>query len=294
MEFNLDIAAMTQWTKAVGIPVLLIILGLIVLVKVANIAIDKYFKELTKASLDDEIEKRNKTLRHIIKSIVDITVVVIGALLVLSKLGIDITPILAAAGVLGLAVGFGAQRFIEDLITGAIILIEDQIRIGDCVKIGDKSGMVERVDLKTTVLRDFSGNVHYIRNGKIDIVTNMTKDFSMYVFDIGVAYKENAEEVIEVIKQVGEDLRNNTEIGKKMMEPIEVLGIDKFDDSAVVIKARAKTKPFEQWNVARAFNLKLKKRFDELNIEIPFPHTTLYVGQEKDGSSPALNVNINK
>ncbi|MFP4517765.1 MAG: mechanosensitive ion channel family protein, partial [Desulfovibrionales bacterium] len=151
-----------------------------------------------------------------------------------------------------------------------------------------------KINLRMIVLRDLSGNVHYIRNGKIDIVTNMTKDYSRYVFDIGVAYREDVDHVIEVVKAIDEEMRSDEVYGQDILEPIEILGLDKFADSAVVIRARTKTKPVRQWAVGREFNRRIKKRFDELDIEIPFPHTTLYMGQDKEGQAPAMNVKVKK
>jgi small conductance mechanosensitive channel len=141
-----------------------------------------------------------------------------------------------------------------------------------------------------TILRDFSGNVHYIRNGMIDIVTNMTKDYSRYVFEIGVAYREDVDEVFSVIKKVDEDLRADPEFKDLILEPIEIMGLDQFADSALVIKARTKTIPIKQWKVAREFNRRLKKAFDAADIEIPFPHVTLYMGQDKKGQAAPLRV----
>ncbi|MDD3149277.1 MAG: mechanosensitive ion channel family protein [Candidatus Gastranaerophilales bacterium] len=292
MNIELTLKTFLNWLLINGLPVILIIIGGFVSIKIFHFVLDRYFKIFAKTNDNIESEKRNNTLKAIMKSVFDIFIIISALLLILNKLGINIAPILAAAGVVGIAVGFGAQRFVEDIINGIIILAEDQIRVGDVVEIAGKGGLVERVDLKMVVLRDLSGNVHYIRNGKIDIVTNMTKDFSRYVFDIGVAYKENIENVIEIIKSVDEDLRNDPNFVNDILEPIEILGLDKFTDSAVIIRARTTTKPIKQWYVARAFNLRLKKRFDELGIEIPFPHRTLYVGQNKDSSSPILNMNV--
>jgi small conductance mechanosensitive channel len=211
-------------------------------------------------------------------------------MMVMNEIGIAIGPILAAAGIVGLAVGFGAQNLVQDVISGFFILMEDQIRVGDVIQTAGKGGLVEKVNLRMTVLRDLAGNVHFIRNGKIDIVTNMTKDFSRFVFEIGVAYREDVDEVIEVIKKVDEELRNDPAYSHDILEPIEVLGLDQFADSALIIKARTKTVPIQQWRIGREFNRRLKKKFDELNIEIPFPHRTVYMGQDKQGQAPALHV----
>ncbi len=143
-----------------------------------------------------------------------------------------------------------------------------------------------------TILRDLSGNVHYVRNGKIDVVTNYTKDFSRYLFDIGVAYRENVDEVIEVIKEVDEEMRNDPQYQKDILEPIDIMGLDQFADSAVVIRARNKTMPGKQWAIGREFKRRLKQKFDEKDIEIPFPHLTLYPGKDKQGQSPALNLEL--
>nr|MBC8379115.1 mechanosensitive ion channel family protein [Planctomycetota bacterium] len=216
----------------------------------------------------------------------------IAVLVVLKEIGIELGTGLAAAGVVGIAVGCGGQQLVKDISNGFFILLDDQIRVGDWVMIADKSGLVEGVNLRMITLRDLSGNVHFIRNGEITVVTNMTKEYSRYVFEIGVAYRENVDEVIEVIKQVDEELRDDAKYKYDILEPIEIMGLDRFADSAIIIKARTKTKPIRQWAVAREFNRRLKKKFDELDIEIPFPHTTLYMGQNKDGTAPPMNVNV--
>lgn len=150
--------------------------------------------------------------------------------------------------------------------------------------------MVENINLRITVLRDQAGNVHYIPNRSIDVVTNMTMGFSRHVFEVGVAYREDVEEVIEVLKQVDEELRAVPAFAEDIIEPLEVLGLDQFTDSAVIIKARTTTKPIRQWRVGREFNLRLKKAFDRRGIEIPFPHLTVYPGEDKQGKAPALHV----
>ena len=160
------------------------------------------------------------------------------------------------------------------------------------VDIAGKGGLVENVNLRMTTLRDAAGNVHYVRNGEITVVTNKTKEYSRYVFEIGVAYRENVDEVIEVLKQIDEELRQDPAFGPDILEPLEIQGLDRFADSAVIIRARNKTKPIRQWAVGREFNRRMKKKFDELGIEIPFPHVTLYMGQDKDGSSAPMNVNM--
>lgn len=196
---------------------------------------------------------------------------------ILNGLGVDIRPILTAAGVLGVAVGFGAKRFFEDIITGMSILLEGQVRVGDYIEISGHQGVVEKVDIKLIQLRDTQGRVHYIRNGMVDTVVNYTRDYSYYVFDIGVAYKENVDNVINVLKEIDEDFRKNSKVKDYVLAPLEIFGLDSFDDSAVIIKARIRTSPIKQWEVGREFNKYIKVKFDEKGIEIPFPQRTVYL-----------------
>lgn len=276
-----------QWTVTSG-PRLLLIAGL----AYAGIKISKTLicRAMTKKNDTPEHIKRTCTLTAVLTSVVTVTILLAAIGMALGEFGVKLGPLLAAAGVVGIAIGFGGQYLVKDLISGFFLLLDDQIRVGDVVDIAGKAGLVERVNLRMTVLRDFAGSVHFVPNGEIKVVTNMTKEWSRYVFDIGVAYRENVDEVIEVIKMVGEELRNDPKFKELILEPIEVLGLDRFADSALIIKARIKTLPIQQWNVGREFNARLKKAFDARGIEIPFPHMTLYMGQNKDGSAPAMNV----
>jgi small-conductance mechanosensitive channel len=227
-----------------------------------------------------EIEKRLDTLLGIVRSIIKIIAWAMIAMLFLRKMGIDIAPIIAGAGIVGLAVGFGAQELVRDFISGFFMLLENQIREGDVAIVNGTGGLVEHVGLRTIVLRDLSGVVHVFQNGKVNTLSNMTKKWSGMVFDIGVAYKEDTDKVYEIMIQVAEELRADPDFENKILEPIEVFGVDQFADSAVVIKARFKTKPIEQWAVGREYRRRLKKAFDEQGIEIPFPHRTVYWGEE--------------
>ncbi|MFH1626328.1 MAG: mechanosensitive ion channel family protein [Pseudomonadota bacterium] len=293
MEIKEYIQLILQWLLSSGLRVLLIVILALVALRVSRFLSTKIFS-ISKKERDSEFQKRADTLSSVIRYILVIGIIVVAGLMVMSELGIKIGPILAAAGIVGLAVGFGAQSLVQDVISGFFILLEDQIRVGDVVQIADKSGLVERVNLRMVVLRDLAGSVHYVRNGQIQVVTNMTKDYGRYVFDIGVAYREDVDTVIEVIKHVDEELRNDPRFKDDILEPIEILGLDRFADSAIIIKARTKTKPIRQWAVGREFNRLLKKRFDEKGIEIPFPHLTLYMGQDRQGRSAPLNVTVNK
>jgi small conductance mechanosensitive channel len=215
---------------------------------------------------------------------------VIVGLIVLSELGIHIGPLLAGAGIIGLAVGFGAQKLVQDVITAVFILLEDSVAVGDVVSVAGIGGLVEDLSIRSIRLRDLSGNVHTIPFSSVDTVTNMTKLYSYYLIDIGVAYQEDTDQVSEVCKKIVDDMRSDPEFGPEILEPLDVLGVDQFADSAIIIKARIKTRPIKQWTVGREFNRRMKKRFDELGIEIPFPHRTLYFGAAKDGSTPPLHM----
>lgn len=290
MEMNAYLQKMINWCLSSGLHIVLVLTLTLVALKAAKVLSKRLVDFIVRQKEDPEFQKRTQTLASIIRYISVITILLVGTMMVLKEFGIEIGPLLAAAGIVGLAVGFGAQSLVKDVISGFFILLEDQIRVGDVVQIAGKGGLVEKINLKTTILRDLAGNVHYVPNGHIDVVTNMTKDYSRYVFDIGVAYRENVDEVIEVIKEVDKELRNDPDYKDDILEPVEILGLDQFADSAVIVKARTTTMPIKQWRVGREFNRRLKMKFDERGIEIPFPHVTLYMGQDKQGQSPPLRI----
>lgn len=227
-----------------------------------------------------EAEKRIHTLTGIIRGLIKIVIWIVYLMIILKKFGVDIGPILASAGILGLAIGFGAQELVRDFISGFFILLENQVRNGDIAIIDGVEGVVEQIELRTITLRDFSGVVHIFQNGKISSLANMTKEWSAINLRIGVAYKENVDYVMELMKQVGEELKADQEWNQLILETIDVMGLDEFGDSAIVIKIHIKTVPAYQWRVAREYRRRLKMVFDEKGIEIPFPHTTLYWGEE--------------
>jgi small conductance mechanosensitive channel len=237
----------------------------------------KYEKE---ANL--EKGKRITTLTGIVKGLVHITITTIFILEILGELGIEIAPLLAGAGIIGLALGFGAQELVRDVISGFFMLLENQLRAGDIVIINGTGGVVEEIELRTIRLRDLSGVVHVFQNGKINSLSNMTMGWSAAVFDIGVAYKEDADHVMGIMKKVAEEMRSSDEYVDLILEPMEVFGLDNFGDSAIVIKARFKTIPGKQWMVGREYRKLLKLAFDKAGVEIPFPHRTIYWGNKSD------------
>jgi len=290
MDSNDLLEKATEWFIASGLHILMILILAWVATRVARLVSNRLVLFFTHQRDDAEFQKRAHTLGEVVRYVMVLAISTVAAMTILRELGINIGPVLAAAGIVGLAVGFGAQSLVKDVISGFFILMEDQIRVGDVVEIAGKGGLVEKVNLRTTVLRDVAGNVHYIPNGQISVVTNMTKEYSRYVFDIGVAYRENVDEVIEIIREVDAGLRNDPGFKNDILEPIEILGLDRFADSAVIIKARTTTLPIQQWRIGREFNRRIKKVFDERNIEIPFPHVKLYMGQDKTCQVPPLNV----
>jgi small conductance mechanosensitive channel len=290
MKFSEFLTAAKTWAFTAGIKIIFILIFTLIIIKVVKMVSNRFSSVFLKKDADEESKKRAKTLTSVIQNFLIILILVVAAITIIGQLGIEIAPLIATAGIAGVAIGFAAQSLIKDIINGFFLLLWDQIRVGDYVQISDRPGLVEMINLKMTVLRDFNGNVHYIPNGSIDIVTNMTKDFSRYLFEIGVAYREDVDEVIDVIKEVDEELRKDPDFKQDILEPIEIFGLDKFADSALIIKARTMTKPLKQWRVAREFNKRLKKKFDEVGIEIPFPHRTLYIGQDKKGDAAPLRI----
>lgn len=275
-----------EWFKAEFPGLLIIVVLLFVTLRLLHFFIKRLSRFIIRRAErhhpDDirESEKRINTIVGILQGIGKILIWATAIVAILSKFNIDIRPILAGAGILGLAIGFGAQELVRDFISGFFMILENQIRTGDVAIINGTGGSVEKIELRTITLRDFSGVVHIFQNGKINSLSNMTKEWSAMVIDMGVAYKEDPEQVIGIMAHVGEQLRQDPEFGPKIIEPIEVVGVNEFGNSAVVIRARLKTKPIEQWGVGREYRKRLKKAFDEQGIEIPFPHTTIYWGEK--------------
>ena len=267
-----------------GLRILLVLLGGWVAVRLLRAGIKRMEDTLVRAREKSErvpgaTRKRVATLTSLLSTLGTVIMWSVAVVICLGQIGINIGPILAGAGVLGLAVGFGAQNLVRDLISGFFLVLEDQIRVGDVAIVNGTGGLVEAVTFRTIILRDLSGTVHVFSNGTINTLSNMTKEWSGYVLDVGVAYKEDTDKVVEVMKEVDEDLRKDPEYGKQILQPIEVFGVDSFGASGVVIKARIKTQPIQQWFVGREYRRRLKKAFDAKGIEIPFPHRSIYMGE---------------
>lgn len=279
-----------EWMMTSGLRVLLIGVVLVVLLRVIRVLTQR-LQGMLEGVLPSPFEvKRSATLTHVIRDIARTVVLAVGLMMTISELGLDLKPLLAAAGIGGLAIGFGVQNLVRDVITGFFILLENQIRVGDVVEIAGVGGLVEEVRLRTIRLRDLSGNVHVVPNGIVDKVKNMTMEYSYYLFEVGVAYREDVDEVMAVLKEIAEGLRADPAYAADILAPLEMLGVDQFADSAVIIKCRIKTQPIKQWTVGREMNRRIKKVFDNKGIEIPFPHRKIYWGEPKKGPASPFYV----
>jgi len=224
--------------------------------------------------------KREDTLIHISNGAIGITLLIIAVLMILQEAGLKIGPILAGAGIVGLAVGFGAQYLIRDIITGLFIILENQYRIGDIIKIDDTDGTVESITLRLTTLRDLNGTVHHIPHGEIKRVSNLSKKFARVNLDIGISYNSDLDHVIKVINQTGNDLAKDPLFKDSIINPPQFLRVDKFADSAIVVKILGDTRPLKQWEITGELRKRLKIAFDKEGIEIPFPQRVIH--QAKD------------
>ncbi len=269
--------------------ILVVLTMAFVLWEMISLGLDRYGARM---DANSRSSARVRTLLPLLRTIILVVLWVMVGLVVLSQIGINITPLLAGAGVIGLAVGFGSQKLVQDVINGLFILAEDTVSVGDVVKLDTSSGVVEEISIRHIRLRDMAGNVITVPFSEVKTVVNMTRDYSRYVFDIGIAYKEDVDQVIQVLKDLDEDMRKDERFASLIISPLEIIGLDKFADSAVILKARYTTLPIKQWEVGREFNRRIKKRFDELGIEIPFPHMTIYRGDaqptQKDSKAAPL------
>ena len=237
--------------------------------------------ESLESSKDEAQTQRINTLFRILKNFVSIAILIVVIMLILSELGIEIGPLIAAAGVVGLAVGFGAQTLVKDIITGLFIILEGQITIGDIVEVAGHSGKVEAITIRTVRLRDINGHLHVIPFSEVTTVKNITQDQDFHSFEIGVSYNEDVDYVIQNIEEVGLKLQKDKDFKAKINGDIEVFGLDKFEDSAIIIKGRIPTIHKQQWAVKREFNRRIKIAFDKNGIEIPFPQATISYANDK-------------
>lgn len=289
-KLNAEILVELRDWAIVHVPkIILILIGMWVVLKIAKFIGNRIqtYTEDEDPTRQSEREKRAETLVHIINAVVKVVVIAFGTLMIIKEFGIDIGPLLAGAGILGLAVGFGSQALVKDVVTGFFILMENQFRVGDVIKAVGHAGIVEKITLRTTVLRDIEGVVHVIPNGEMSSVSNLTYGWSRAVLDIGVAYKENVDRVMDIMMDVAKQMAAEPKWKDVIVDEPTMLGVNSFDDSSVTIKIMMKTVPLSQWSVAREYRRRIKNRFDAEGIEIPFPYRTLTFDKE---TLEALNV----
>jgi small conductance mechanosensitive channel len=275
-----------DWVIDHGLRILLIIAGtylVLYLIRLLSKRIVAYSRKVERDQDQGEREKRTETLVHIFDTTGKVFITIIAIFMVMKELGMDITPLLTGAGVAGLALGFGAQSLVKDFLSGFFILIENQFRVGDVVRIGEFTGVVERISLRTVVLRDLKGNIHVIPNGEVKAVTNMSYEWSRAVVDIAVSYREDIDRVMNVLNEVGKIMIDEEQFKKIMLEKPFVTGINDFSDGQVKFQILVKTLPLMQWEVERELRKRIKSAFDREGIEIPFPHQMLITREKESG-----------
>ncbi len=268
----------------------LIIAGALILWEVISIKVEGYLAKERQEVEDKKGSTRVLTLLPLFSNVVRIALILVAGMSVLAHLGINIAPLLAGAGVIGLAIGFGAQTLVRDVITGAFILMEDSIAVGDFVEAGGHAGTVEHLTVRTVTLRDLTGTVHVVPFGEVTTVQNYNRDYGYALVDAGVAYREDYGQVVQLLQDVAVELQQDETWGPDIIGDLEIFGLNNLGDSAVEIRVRLKTRPMRQFSVRRAFLERMKRIFDENGIEIPFPHQTIWFGTDKDGTAPPLRL----
>lgn len=252
-------------------------------IELSSLLIHRLLGGLARGAVEERRSAQLNTLRPVLKGVAQTAIVVIGAMMLLSEAGVQIGPLLAGAGVVGVAVGFGAQTLVKDFLTGIFLIVEDIVSVGDIVRIGDDAGLVEEMTVRTIRLRSLDGVLHVFPYSEAQVIHNLTKTFSCYVFDLRVSYESDVDKALEAMRQVGEELYADPEFALHILEPIDVFGVDALGDSGVVLKARIKTLPMQQWTVGREYNRRIKAAFDKAGVEIPYPHLQVVLPPEIAG-----------
>jgi small conductance mechanosensitive channel len=276
MDFKENII---DWFFSGGIRIFLIAIGTFIFLRILKTVVHHIMDQVLKKTYNRQSEaalaKRQKTLESVANATLKIVIWVISGLMILSELGVDIAPLIAGAGIVGIALGFGGQYLVRDIIAGLFIIIEDQFRKGDVVEIAGSSGLVQDVNLRRTILRDLDGAEHHIPNGEITKTLNKTKFWSRIHLNIGIAYEADIDKAFEILNEVGKEFAEDEKWKDSIIKVPEVIGLDELADSAVVIKILGEIKPGKQWDAMRELNLRIKKALDKAHIEIPFPQITI-------------------
>jgi small-conductance mechanosensitive channel len=264
---------LSEWSFNYGLTLLATMVFCYALVRITALLVTRFEYELNRGTTLDALEraKRARTLGTVINKVVSITLSGVVLLVMLHSFGLNITPFLTGAGILGLAVGFGAQTLVRDVISGFFLILEDQVRVGDVAAINGVGGLVEAINLRTIVLRDAEGTVHVFPNGAITTLANRSKDFSYYVIDLPISYREDPDRVAALLKQIAAEMQADPAFAPWILEPLQMMGVDAFRDWSVVLKMRIKTVPTKQWDVGREFRKRIRRRFNDEGIEVPYP-----------------------
>jgi small-conductance mechanosensitive channel len=290
LPVGLDSNQLGRWFVSTGVRIAVVVVLAAVLVRAVAALSLRAEQELVTGTDTAALErrKRTQTIASLVRTSVSTLIWAMAVLMILRELDIDVTPVLTGAGIVGLAVGFGAQTLVKDVIAGVFLIIEDQVRVGDVAMVNGIGGGVEQINLRTIVLRDFEGTVHVFPNGSITTLANRTKDFAYYVIDLGIDYDEDPDRVVEACRETAEEMRRDPVYGPFILEPLEIAGMDSFGASAVTLKMRIKTVPLKQWEVGRELRRRFKKAFDRRGIRLPFPQVTVsFAGQGGAGEAIA-------
>jgi small-conductance mechanosensitive channel len=273
-----------RWATETGVRIMALLVLAFVVVRIVTAVIQRAELDLDVGTGLDALERRKRaqTISSLVRRALSGLIWTTAVLIVLRELDVDITPVLAGAGILGLAVGFGAQTLVRDVITGFFLIVEDQVRVGDVATVNGIGGLVEQINLRTIVLRDLEGVVHVVPNGEIKTLANRTKDFAYYVIDLGIEYEANIDQVMAIVQEAGQSLLADPKYAPSILEPVEVLGVDDFKDSAVTLKIRIKTVPLKQWEVGRELRRRLKQAMDREGVRIPFPQLQVHITRHRD------------
>lgn len=282
-DINWDRWSETLWTHGLRVLIIIVVIyvGLRILERVIGPAIRTAVSAQMEGQPEIEIEKRADTLSHVTYRTLWIVAVLIGLLTILPEFGINTSALLAGAGLIGLAVGFGAQSLVKDIISGVFVLVENQYGKGDVINIAGVGGFVEDVNLRRTLLRDLDGTVHSIPNGEISVASNLTRSWARVNTIVSVSYSEDLDHVFAVINRVGKEMAEDADWAKDIIEAPRALGVEEFGDSGIAIRILGDTQPIRQWDVMRELRLRLKRAFDAEGIEIPYPHRTLVTSGQK-------------
>jgi moderate conductance mechanosensitive channel len=270
---GVPLRTIAQWAFAHGIRILLIGLMAYALVRTLALLVRRFEHQVSLGTTIDALEraKRARTLGSMVERVAAVSIWSLAVLMILNEFDVNIAPVLTGAGIAGLAVGFGAQTLVRDIISGFFLILEDQVRVGDVASINGVGGLVEQLNLRTIVLRDEEGAVHVFPNGAITTLANRSKDFSYYVITLSLPYNEDSDRIVRILRDVGDELRKDPRFGPFILEPLEILGLDAFSDWAMQLKMRVKTVPQKQWDVGRELRRRIRIAFSKAGVQVPFP-----------------------